>query len=34
VFVYNSTDKSVATKIDGQSVEVAAHTIWINPANQ
>jgi len=34
VFIYNSTDKSVATKIDGQSIKVAAHTIWINPANQ
>jgi hypothetical protein len=32
VFVYNSTSNSVPTKIDGQTVEVEAHSIWINPA--
>jgi hypothetical protein len=34
VFVYNSTGKTVATKIDGQYVKVAAHSIWIKPANE
>lgn len=31
VFIYNSTKAPVATKVDGQPVEIAAHTIWIKP---
>jgi hypothetical protein len=34
VFVFNSTAKPVATKIDGLSIEVAAHSIWIKPASE
>jgi hypothetical protein len=29
VFIYNSTSQTVPTKIDGQAIEVAAHSIWI-----
>lgn len=34
VFIYNSTDKPVPTTIDGQSIDVAAHSIWIKPDSQ
>jgi hypothetical protein len=30
VFIYNSTAKAVNTSVDGQSVAVAPHSIWIN----
>ncbi|HZM05984.1 MAG TPA: beta-galactosidase [Candidatus Saccharimonadales bacterium] len=30
VFVYNSQKHPVAAKIDGQAIEVAAHSIWFN----
>ncbi len=34
VFLYNTTGKPVATKIDGQSIEVAAYSIWIKPGDE
>jgi hypothetical protein len=33
-FIYNSTGKPARTTVDGQSVEVAAHSIWIKPTEK